>query len=289
MPVTLRYVVCDVFTDTPLTGNQLAVFTDARALDEAAMQALALEVGFSECVFVLPAEGDGNVRIRIFTPVTELPFAGHPVLGTAFVLGAPLQLPAIRLETGAGVVAVELDRDESGRIVFGRMEQPVPRVEPFADVELLFRALGVESAVLPVERYDNGATHILVALGSEEEVAALQPDVAALAPFAVTGVDCFAGSGTRLEEPHVLAARRGRRHRLGRRPDRLPSRPPRGDRLGRRHRDPAGSRDRPALDAVRQGGRRRGPDRPRHGRWPGRHRRPRRVPAAVVGRGGPRS
>jgi trans-2,3-dihydro-3-hydroxyanthranilate isomerase len=196
MPVTLRYVVCDVFTDTPLTGNQLAVFTDARALDEAAMQALALEVGFSECVFVLPAEADGNVRIRIFTPVTELPFAGHPVLGTAFVLGAPLQLPAIRLETGAGVVAVELDRDESGRIVFGRMEQPVPRVEPFADVEPLFRALGVESAVLPVERYDNGATHILVALGSEEEVAALQPDVAALAPFAVTGVDCFAGSGT---------------------------------------------------------------------------------------------
>ena len=196
MPVTLRYVVCDVFTDTPLTGNQLAVFTDARALDEATMQALALEVGFSECVFVLPPAGEGNVKVRIFTPVTELPFAGHPVLGTAFVLAAPLQLPTIRLETGAGVVAVELDRDESGRIVFGRMEQPVPRVQQFADVEPLFRALGVESAALPVERYDNGATHILVALSSEDEVAALAPDVAALAPFAVTGVDCFAGSGS---------------------------------------------------------------------------------------------
>jgi trans-2,3-dihydro-3-hydroxyanthranilate isomerase len=193
--VTLRYVVCDVFTDTPLTGNQLAVFTDARALDEAAMQALALEVGFSESVFVLPPEGDGNVKIRIFTPLTELPFAGHPVLGTAFVLAAPLQLPTIRLETGAGVVAVELDRDESGKLVFGRMEQPVPGVRPFGDVEPLFRALGVESATLPVERYDNGATHILVALASEEEVAALRPDVAALAPFAVTGVDCFAGAG----------------------------------------------------------------------------------------------
>jgi len=195
--ITLRYVVCDVFTDTPLTGNQLAVFTDARELDEPTMQALALEVGFSECVFVLPPEGDGNVKIRIFTPVTELPFAGHPVLGTAFVLGAPLQLPVIRIETGTGVVAVELDRDESGRIVFGRMEQPVPRVEPFSDLEPLFRALGVEEAVLPVELYDNGATHILVALASEDAVAALRPDVAALAPFGVTGVDCFAGAGAR--------------------------------------------------------------------------------------------
>ncbi len=197
MSTTLRYVVCDVFTDTPLTGNQLAVFTDARALDERTMQALALEVGFSECVFVFPAEGDGNVRIRIFTPLTELPFAGHPVLGTAFVLAAPLQLPVIRIETAAGVVAVELDRDESGRIVFGRMEQPIPRIEPFAEVEALFRALGIEGSALPVERYDNGATHILVGLSSEADVAALRPDVAALAVFDVTGVDCFAGSGSR--------------------------------------------------------------------------------------------
>ncbi len=197
MATTLRYVVCDVFTDTPLTGNQLAVFTDARQLDERTMQALALEVGFSECVFVLPPEGEGNVKIRIFTPVTELPFAGHPVLGTGFVLGAPLQLPVIRLETGSGVVAVELDRDESGRIVFGRMEQPIPRVEPVTDVEPLFGALGIEGSVLPVELYDNGATHILVALDSEDAVAALRPDVAALASFGVTGVDCFAGSGAR--------------------------------------------------------------------------------------------
>jgi trans-2,3-dihydro-3-hydroxyanthranilate isomerase len=76
------------------------------------------------------------------------------------------------------------------------MEQTVPRVEPFTGVEPLFRALGISSAVLPVEHYDNGATHILVALASEDDVAALRPDVGALAPFAVTGVDCFAGSGT---------------------------------------------------------------------------------------------
>ncbi len=195
--LSLRYVVADVFTDTPLTGNQLAVFTDARALDDRTMQALALEVGFSETVFVLPSEGDGDVRIRIFTPATELPFAGHPTLGAAFVLGAPMQLPVIRLETGSGVVPVELERDDSGRLVFGCMQQPVPRVEPFADPAPLFRALGVEGSELPVERYDNGATHLFVALPSEEDVTSVRPDVAALAPFQVTGVNCFAGSGTR--------------------------------------------------------------------------------------------
>jgi trans-2,3-dihydro-3-hydroxyanthranilate isomerase len=83
---SLRYVVADVFTDTPLTGNQLAVFTDGRDLDDLTMQRLAKEMNFSETVFVLPAEAGGHARIRIFTPVTELPFAGHPVLGSAYVL-----------------------------------------------------------------------------------------------------------------------------------------------------------------------------------------------------------
>ena len=130
---TFRYVVADVFTDTPLAGNQLAVFTDARALDDETMQALALEIGFSETVFVHAPENGGNVKIRIFTPSFELPFAGHPTLGTAFVLGAPLQLDVITLETGRGNIPVRLERDESGRIIFGRMEQPVPAIELHPD------------------------------------------------------------------------------------------------------------------------------------------------------------
>lgn len=194
---TLRYVVADVFTDTPLAGNQLAVFTDARGVDDATMQALALEIGFSETVFVLPPQGGGNARIRIFTPAFELAFAGHPTLGTAFVLGAPLQLGVITLETGRGDVPVVLERDDSGRIVFGRMEQPVPTIDPYPATAGLFEALGVAGSDLPVERYDNGATFILVALGSEEEVSALRPDQAAVAALGVTGVSCFAGSGHR--------------------------------------------------------------------------------------------
>ncbi len=191
----LRYVVADVFTDVPLAGNQLAVFTDGRTLDTEAMQALALEVGFSETVFVLPPEADGDVRIRIFTPRNELSFAGHPTLGTAFVLGGPLQRGVITIETGRGDVPVTLERDESGRIVFGRMVQPVPEVEPFADTAPLFAALGVAGSELPVERYDNGAQHLFVALPSEEAVAGLRPDLRALERFGVAGVNCFAGEG----------------------------------------------------------------------------------------------
>ena len=117
----LRYVVADVFTDTPLEGNQLAVFTDARDLDELTMQALAKEMALSETVFVLPAQAaDADVRIRIFTPAAELPFAGHPTLGSAFVLAGPLQKIVIRLETGSGVVPVELVR-EGPQITFGWM------------------------------------------------------------------------------------------------------------------------------------------------------------------------
>ena len=194
---SFRYVVCDVFTETPLQGNQLAVFTDARGLDEAAMQALALEIGFSETAFVLPPEAGGHARARFFTPGYELPFAGHPTLGTAFVLAAPLQLDVIALETGSGTVPVELERDESGRIVFGRMEQPVPSVEPVDETEAVLAALGVDASELPVELYDNGARHIFVALRSEEEVAALRPNWPALEPYGVTGIISFAGSGTR--------------------------------------------------------------------------------------------
>jgi trans-2,3-dihydro-3-hydroxyanthranilate isomerase len=193
---TLRYVVADVFTDRPLAGNQLAVFTDARELDPETMQALALEVGFSESVFVLPAEGEGDVRIRIFTPRVELPFAGHPVLGAAFVLGVPLQRDLLRLETGSGAIAVELERDDSGAIVSGRMEQPVPNVEPYPEEERLLAALGVERSLLPVETYDNGARPTYVVLPSEDDVAALRPDVATLDALEIMA-SCVAGSGSR--------------------------------------------------------------------------------------------
>ena len=191
-----RYVVADVFTDTPLAGNQLAVFTDAREIPEEQLQRLARETNFSETVFVYPAAGDGHARIRIFTPGIEVEFAGHPTLGTAFVLGMPLQLEVIRLETGRGVIPVRLER-EGARIIFGRMEQPIPTVAPFEHEAELLAALGVERSELPVEVYDNGLRHVYVTLGSEDEVAALRPDFSGLREHVgeELGVNTIAGSG----------------------------------------------------------------------------------------------
>jgi len=192
----LPFRLVDVFADAPFGGNQLCVVPEAPPeLDTATMQALALEIGFSETTFVLPPEQGGTARMRIFNPRHEMPFAGHPTLGTAFVLGAPLQLGVIALETGVGIVPVTLERDESGRIVFGRMTQPVPRVEPVEAPEVVLAAVGAERSLLPIELYDNGARHIVVTLEAAE-LGGLRPDGETIATFGITGVNCVARAGS---------------------------------------------------------------------------------------------
>jgi trans-2,3-dihydro-3-hydroxyanthranilate isomerase len=187
------YFVCDVFTSEPLRGNQLGVFVDGRPFTSEEMQRLAREMNFAETVFLLPPKSGGDVSMRIFTPNAELPFAGHPVLGTAFVVGAALGTDAVTLETTSGPVPVSLDRD-GDRIVFGRMQQRVPAWEPYAAERELFDALRVSSSRLPVELYRNGPSHVFVGLENEEAVAALDPDLAALKRLDVAA-NCFAGAG----------------------------------------------------------------------------------------------
>jgi trans-2,3-dihydro-3-hydroxyanthranilate isomerase len=191
-----RYVVADVFTDTPLQGNQVAVFTDGRGLPGEQMQRVARELNLSETVFFLPPEQGGDVRVRIFTPASELPFAGHPVLGSAFLAGELLELQTVRLETGSGLVPVVLRR-ENGQIVSGQMEQPIPTWEPYEHAGRLLAAVGVAASGLPVEAYRNGPRHVYVALPDEAAVAALRPDLGALAGLGEIGVSCFAGGGRR--------------------------------------------------------------------------------------------
>ncbi len=190
--MTHRYVIADVFTDTPLEGNQLAVFPDAGELDTVQMQRTARELNLSETVFVLQRD-DGQALIRIFTPTAELPFAGHPVLGTAFVLGQPLEDSVVCLKTGAGTVPVKLERRD-GVVAFGEMEQPVPVPEPWPQTDELLGALGVAKPALPVQAYRNGPVHVYVALETEEEVSALAPDLGRLSRLGALGVSCFAGA-----------------------------------------------------------------------------------------------
>ena len=196
MSAVHRYVLLDVFTDTPLQGNQLAVFPDARAIPPRQMQPLARELNLSETVFVLAPEQGGDARIRIFTPTAELPFAGHPVLGAAIVVGGELEADAVTLETGSGLVPVAL-RSGDGRVAYGSMCQPIPTWAPYERARELLAALGVERSGLPVEAYVNGPRHVYVELDGEGAVAALAPDVRALAELGAIGVSCFAGAGRR--------------------------------------------------------------------------------------------
>jgi trans-2,3-dihydro-3-hydroxyanthranilate isomerase len=195
------YAILDVFTSVPLQGNQLAVFTDAAGLAADVMQRTARELNLSETVFIFAGDGEADARIRIFTPGAELPFAGHPVLGTAFVVGEQLDREQLRLRTAAGIVPVELTRGDGGReaFVFGEMQQPIPTVGPFERPDELLAALGVARAELPIEAYVNGPRHVMVALREGAEVAALKPDLAALEALGEVGVSCFAVSGDRVK------------------------------------------------------------------------------------------
>jgi trans-2,3-dihydro-3-hydroxyanthranilate isomerase len=134
-------------------------------------------------------EGD---RIRIFTPGQELPFAGHPVLGTAAVLTAMRSTDRVELLTGRGTIAVTFDASRRGR-----MSQPIPTWSSFDDTKDLFAALGVEGSALPVDVYDNGVRHLYVVLESVAAVSALRPNASLLEPaVGATGVSCVAGDGT---------------------------------------------------------------------------------------------
>lgn len=193
----LRYVLLDVFTRTPLAGNPLAVFTDARQLPAARMQDLARELNLSEAVFLLAARGGGDVAARIFTPAAELPFAGHPVLGAAVLAGAALGREHVVVETAGGEVAVELGAHD-GRARFARMRQPLPSSEPFEGAPQLLAALALERSQPPVAAYRNGPLHVLVTLADEGAVQALVPDGAALSALGEVCVSCFCADGARV-------------------------------------------------------------------------------------------
>lgn len=188
-----RYLILDVFSATPLEGNQLAVFTDGSGIDSAGMQSLARELKLSETAFMLPPRSGGDVRLRIFTPAAELPFAGHPVLGSAAVLAGALGRDQVVLETGSGPVEVSFDA-RGRRTASGWMSQPVPWWSDFEAPGELLEALGVEASGLPVEVYCNGPSHVYVELPSRDAVAALEPDMGALARLGEICVSCFAGT-----------------------------------------------------------------------------------------------
>ena len=130
MAKRLSMVQVDVFSSTALEGNQLAVFLDGSGLSDEQMQAIAREMNLSETTFILPGDNstkkDRGVRVRIFTVQEELPFAGHPTLGTAFVLRGSTGAPEVALDLNVGRVPVKFE-DQEGKPSFGEMTQLDPK------------------------------------------------------------------------------------------------------------------------------------------------------------------
>ena len=151
----LHYHLLDVFTNRPFGGNQLAVYTNGRGLSTRLMQSIAKEMNFSETTFVLPPDDPANdYRVRIFTPASELPIAGHPTVGTSFVLARERMIEReggeanIVLEEGVGPVPVRVEYRD-GEPVYAEMQQPLPTFGPvFDDVNTLAEMLSVDASAL---------------------------------------------------------------------------------------------------------------------------------------------
>jgi len=173
----------DVFSSRPLEGNSLAVFSDARGLSDTEMQAIAKEMNLSETTFILPRdaaiERERGVRVRIFTVQEELPFAGHPTLGTAFALRGLSGTKEIALELNVGRVPVRFE-ESAGDPTFGEMTQVDPAFGMQHEREAIARATGLKledfDLSLPIETVSTGLPYVVIPLRSLAVIQSLSVD-----------------------------------------------------------------------------------------------------------------
>src|SRR5205809_3160712 len=193
MSVSYEFVQLDVFTRTPLTGNPLAIFTDARGLSDQQMQALAREMNLSETTFILPrelqVEAQEGKRVRIFTVEEELPFAGHPTLGTALYLcnTAASRVDEIVLDLNVGKIGVRFSTDSNNRSdrvagdVFGEMRQRDPEFGPTLPRDKVARVLGSDGSEIaaewPSQIVSTGLPFAIVPIRDAKTLANLKPDL----------------------------------------------------------------------------------------------------------------
>lgn len=195
-PQPRSFVLYDVFTDRPMTGNPLPVFWDATGLTGEQMLAVAREMNHSESTFLFPAESDAAAciyRTRIFTKDGELPFAGHPVLGTAFALWEQRgrKDPSITLRLSAGDVAVRFQVGVNGAAAIGTMVQPEPEFRethaPAAVAPLIGLAEGDIDPSIPIQTVSTGRARILVLLKSRETLQRVQMNWPAIRSYVGAG------------------------------------------------------------------------------------------------------
>jgi trans-2,3-dihydro-3-hydroxyanthranilate isomerase len=172
----VRLTWVDVFVTGPLTGNQLAVVWGAEGWDGAAMQALAAELGLSETVYVVPARGDADAGLRIFTPSRELPMAGHPVVGATWALRAEGRIGSVgSVETGAGTLAVRAEGDRAW------MTQARPEPGPLVDADEAAAACGCAAAEWPpAQVWSTGLPQLMLPVPDLDALGRARPDLGAV-------------------------------------------------------------------------------------------------------------
>ncbi|MGK9054741.1 PhzF family phenazine biosynthesis protein [Neorhizobium petrolearium] len=198
---TADFVTVDVFTSERFAGNPLAVVPDARGLTDRQMQAIAAEFGYAESTFVLPPEDPENTaRVRIFTPTMEIPFAGHPNVGTAFVLGRQAELfgrpvgDSLRFEEIAGLVEIELLREENA-VIGATIRAPQPlTVSDEVALELIAGCASIKTGNIRT----SGHKPVVVSVGLPFAVAELE------------SLDALAAARPNITAFHEAAARHAR-------------------------------------------------------------------------------
>ena len=188
MPRTYPFVQLDVFTRQPFAGNPLAVFPQAEGMSDAEMQAVAREMNLSETTFVVPPTKPGaDYRVRIFTPATEVPYAGHPSIGTAWHLASDKRIPArppstrVHQEVKAGVLPIDLEFDGAGKLALVHTTQAKPVFQaPVQDRARVAQALGLTAEelhpTLPIQLVTTGLGWLMVPLRDADALDRVQPN-----------------------------------------------------------------------------------------------------------------
>jgi trans-2,3-dihydro-3-hydroxyanthranilate isomerase len=190
-----RFIIADVFTNRRFGGNQLAVFLDGSGLEAETMQDIAREMNYSETTFLLPPADSGDYRVRIFTPGKELPFAGHPIVGSGHIIVAERMkdwsepITTVTLEAGVGKLHVEVDM-HGGRPGHTTMTQPLPQLKrTFNDIARVAKAVSldvsdIERTGLPIEVLHNGITTVIVPVSSRSALERIKMDNGAIESLA---------------------------------------------------------------------------------------------------------
>jgi len=210
--VRYRFFTCDVFTDTRFGGNQLAVHPEAEGLTAAQMQRVAREFNFSETTFVLPPEQGHDRRVRIFTPTQEVPFAGHPNIGTAFVLATtgalgPLDAPrTVTFEEDAGLVAVAIEPRGGGRLTCELRAPQRLSLGGTAPAEAVAAAIGLTADDIVATAHEPlvasvGLPFVIAELRDREALARAKPSI--------DGAEALLAAGAEVPDVHVYVRSHG--------------------------------------------------------------------------------